>query len=483
MVADTTDRPDILILMTDQQRADCVGASGNSVIQTPNMDRIATEGAYFTQACSVAPLCMPARASFITGLYPHNHGMWNNAGRLPAHDETIFHHLQRAGYRTAHVGKSHYYVHRREHMAEWEPYMHARGLDYVHETTGPWATLHTDSYMTDDWQQKGLLQAFREDYERRRQDPAGVWPSPLPTEDFMDSYIGRQAVSMLDAYDEPNPLCLFVGFGGPHPPWDAPGDYATMYDPDEMPAPVCPSEALSWLSEAAQAYELAGRRERLSESDFRRMAANYYGKISLLDYWFGQVLKAQEHRGRLDDTIVIFWSDHGEMLGDHHRLGKQLFFDASLRVPLMIRWPRRIPAGVRSDRVVEHIDVFPTLLEGLGLEPCERAFGRSLWPLITDGTANWEDEALSEVGQYTMIGTERYRYVINREGEGVQLFDLAEDPKQLTNLCGRDDTAGIEAEMRERLLARLARTQCVRPYPTSQGPDYEARPPTQMKEG
>ncbi len=482
-MADTTDRPDILVLMTDQQRGDCLGCAGHPVVQTPNMDRIAAEGVHFTGCCTTAPLCMPSRASFVSGTYAHNHGLWNNAGRLPAHDETLFHHLQRGGYRTAHVGKSHYYVHGPVHMREWEPYMHARGLDRVHETTGPYATVRTESYMTDEWQHKGLLEAFRDDYQKRRETAAAVWPSPLPVEDFLDSYIGRQAGHMLQTYDEDKPLCLFIGFGGPHPPWDAPGEYATMYDPDDMPAPIPAAEPREWLSDSAREYLLRRRQDQLSEADFRRMAANYFGKISLIDHWIGQILEAQGRRGRLDDTVIVFWSDHGEMLGDHGRLSKSVFFESALRVPLIIRWPGQMPAGLKCPQLVQEIDVFATLLEGLGLQPSERALGRSLWPVIRGGTQERDAEVLSEVGDHTMIRTQRCKYVVDDHGEGVQLYDLAEDPQELTNLCGRDDMRQVEAEMRDRLLRFLARTQCVRPYPTSEGIGYESQAPTHLKEG
>ena len=230
-----SERPHILILMTDQQRADCIGCAGHPQIKTPHLDRLAAEGMRFSQAATVSPICMPARASFINGLYPHNHGMWTNVGEMPADDETVFHHLQRAGYLTAHVGKSHYYVHERKtrHLADREPYLHARGLEFVHETTGPWATCVTGSYLTDDWQTKGLWEAYQRDYKQRERAPGGsnaaTWPSPLPVEDFLDSYIGRQAVEFVESYEDDRPMCLFVGFGGPHDPWDAPGEYAEMY--------------------------------------------------------------------------------------------------------------------------------------------------------------------------------------------------------------------------------------------------------------
>ncbi len=458
--------PHILILMPDQQRADCLGAAGHPVIQTPNMDRLAREGMRFARACTVSPLCMPARASFVSGTYPHNHGMWNNAGELPARDETFFHHLQAAGYHTSYVGKSHFYEHRRIHMREREDYMHARGLDEVHETTGPWATCGTDSYMTDEWQAKGLLQKFRDDYARRRETgPCAVWPSPLPVEDHLDSYIGRQAVRWIEQYQGDKPVCLFVGFGGPHEPWDAPGDYATMYDPADMPPAIPATEPLVGIGKRAADMTTRGRIAGMSAEDIARLRANYYGKISLLDHWFGRILDAFEQRGWLDDTFVVFWSDHGEMLGDHGRLHKSVFYESALRVPLILRWPGRIPADQTSQALVENIDVFPTLLEAIGADPSPRCLGRSLWPVLRGEASAHREAVLSEVGNKTMILTERHKYALDSSGEGYLLFDLERDPREQVNWAGHPDVEWIESRLRDQLLVRLAQTQCRQPYP------------------
>lgn len=279
------------------------------------MDSIAAEGMRFSNACTVSPVCMPARASFVSGLYPHNHGMWQNSGSLPADDETFFHHLQSSGYSTAYVGKSHFYPHGGKHLRDCEDYMRARGLDYVHETTGPWATCRTDSYMTDHWRELGLLQAFRDDYAERRQKGAfSVWPSPLPTEEFLDSYIGRKAVEFVDSYNEDKPICLFVGFGGPHEPWDAPGEYATMYNPDETPPHILASEPGDWVPEHAAERMRHGRFNDITEADIRKIRANYYGKISLIDHWFGEIIEAFKRRGWWDETFVVLWSDHAMLI-------------------------------------------------------------------------------------------------------------------------------------------------------------------------
>ena len=445
--------------MPDQQRADCLSCAGHPVLRTPNMDRLAREGVRFTQAFTVSPLCMPARASFVSGLYPHNHGIWSNAGQLPPDDETFFHHLQRAGYYTAYVGKSHFYSHVSRHLREYEGYMHARGLDYVHETTGPWATLTTDSYMTDHWREKGLLDIFRADYkERRAAGPCAVWPSPLPVEEFLDSYIGRQAVAWIDGYQGDQPVCLFVGFGGPHDPWDAPGEYATMYRPADTPPAIPPSDPPPWASEKAAKF-LRARVAGMTEEDVRKLRANYYGKISLVDYWFGQVLAACERRGWLGNTLVVFWSDHGEMAGDHGRLHKSVFYESALRVPLILRWPGRILAGRASQALVENIDVFPTLLEAVGAAPSKRCFGRSLWPLLRGERQEHRQAVFSEVDTTTMVRTQRHKYALDAEGDGFLLYDLRQDPQERANLLGKPAAAALDAELRDRLLRWLVATQ------------------------
>ncbi|MBN1807753.1 MAG: sulfatase-like hydrolase/transferase [Planctomycetes bacterium] len=459
-------RPNILILMPDQQRADSMSTAGHPQIKTPNMDRLAEEGVRFAEAVTTCPLCMPARLSFINSLYNHNHTMWENCGRAPADDETIFHLLKRVGYYTAHVGKSHYYGHADFHLKETEPYMRARGLDYVHETTGPYATMKCRSYMTDEWEKHGLYEAFKNDYRRRKEVGAyAAWASPLPVELFMDSYQGRKAVEFLEGYDREEPFCLFVGFGGPHDPFDAPGEYAEMYSPDETPAAIPAEEPPAWLPDLARERMLQHRVPGLNPENIKGMRANYYGKISLIDHWVGRILETCENKGMLDDTLVVFWSDHGEMLGDHGRVHKNNFYEASVRVPLMLRWPGRIPAGKVYDSLVQQIDVFPTLVEAAGAPASERALGRSLWPIIRGEVKETRDAVLSEHanrdrnGRNYMIRTHTHKYAMDRNSEGYMLYDLKKDPGEQVNLIGREGAEGLAAEMHRRLTAMVAYEQ------------------------
>jgi len=449
-------RPHIIILMPDQMRSDCISGAGHPQIRTPNFDRLAAEGVRFAEAHTVSPVCMPARASFINGLYPHNHHMWENRGRMPPDDETFFHHLQAAGYYTGHIGKAHYYPPDGRHLRESEDYMRARGLRYVHETTGPWATLNTDSYLTDHWQSLGLVEVFRDDYRaRQKAGPLLVRPSPLPAEEFPDSYVGRRAMEFIEGYERDEPMALFVGFGGPHEPWDAPGAYATMYDPAETPPPIPAGEAGDWLPVAVRDRARHGLVAGMTLDHVAAIRANYYGKISIVDHWVGEILGALERRGWMDDTIIVVWSDHGEMAGDHGRLHKNIFFRSAVNVPLIVRWPGRVPAGRMSNALVEIIDVFPTLLEGLGLPPSKRCLGRSLWPVLTDPERPHREAVFSEVDTQgthgTMVRTERFKYAVDQDGLGYQLFDLETDPQEQRNLIGHPDYSTAEAELRDRL--------------------------------
>ena len=453
--------PNILIIMPDQQRADCLSCAGHPQLKTPNMDRIASAGVRFEQATTVSPVCMPARASFVNSLYPHNHGMWSNRGSMPARDDTFFHHLQKAGYCTAYVGKSHYYGHGGGHMREYEGYMHARGLEYVHEVTGPLATQGTLSYVTDNLERHGLYEAFREDYaergRHRKENPFLVRPSPLPVEVYLDSYVGQQACNFIENYSHDRPVCLFVGFPGPHEPWDAPGEYATMYDPGETPEPIPHPGDRESLPREIREMEDFQPMGSSTPDNIRRVRANYYGKISLIDWWVGSILDACEDGGMGDDMITVFWSDHGDLLGDHRRVYKGTFHESAMRVPLMVSWPGHIDGGVTSEALVEIIDVYPTLLEVLGITPPTRCLGRSLFPVLEDPDSPFRESQLSEIffanERRMCLRTAYHKYAVRQNGDGYMLYDLSADANEQNNLIGRGRE--IERDMRDALFRRI----------------------------
>jgi choline-sulfatase len=453
------------VIVPDQLRADALGCAGHPVFETPGIDRLAREGMHFTRAYCNAPLCMPARASVLTGTYPHNHHVQRNAGRVRADEETLAKGLRQVGYRNAYLGKCHYFWDGPGHsLIANEPYMHDLGFDDVHLTAGPRASAHSDSYLTRYWQERGLLDVYKADFERRRAEGGtiAVWPSPLPVEHHMDSYVGARAVEWLQGYEREAPFCLWVGFGGPHEPWDAPGEYATMYDPGTLPAPLPAEEPGEWVPAHARERMLTGRDPRLTAGTCRRILANYGGKIALVDHWIGRILETLDARGLSDDTLVVFWSDHGEMGGDHGRIYKSVFYESSVRVPVLLRWPGRVPPGVRSNALVEQLDLFATVLEAAGAPPSARAFGRSLLPpRDTDAATAPRDAVFGELDRHVMVRTERWKYAVDEAARGYLLHDLESDPTEQRNLLGHPTTKEVEADMRERVLAWLLSTQIV----------------------
>jgi arylsulfatase len=456
-------RPHILILMNDQHRADCLGAAGHPQLRTPNLDRLAAEGMRFAQAVTASPVCMPARASFVTSTYPHNHGIWRNEGELRT-TETLFQALRRRGYFTAAIGKSHFYEPRevRGHVRDRERYMHALGLDYVHETTGPHASIHMESYVTDAWKEKGLWEAIASDFRHRQVDgDLLVAASPAGVDEHLDSYVGRHAEAFVDTYADAAPLCLFVGFPGPHDPFDAPGPYASMYDPAEAPRaiPIPPQNpAIPEQIRRKKPFRVwsPDTLERVPQA-----RANYYGKISLIDSWIGRIVGAFERRQWLNDTLIVFLSDHGDMLGDHGRLKKSTFHESNVRIPLILRWPARIPANSVTDALAEIGDVFPTLLEAAGAETPVQCLGRSLWPAITDQAMVLRDFQLGEVefrDRQFMLRSARHKIAIDSESRVYMLYDLAHDPMEQNNRAADPTMQALTRELQQSLARRLEET-------------------------
>ena len=447
--------------MTDQQRADCLGCAGHPQLSTPNIDRLAAEGTRFAQATTVSPLCMPARASFATGLYPHHHGIWSNSGELAETDATFFQALRLAGYFTAAIGKSHYYDPRHDgrHVREREAFMRARGLDFVHETTGAQSTVHMESYVTDYWKSKGLWDGIAADY-RRRQLPGEliVDPSPVGVEDYLDSYVGRQAETFLDEYDGVTPLCLFVGFPGPHEPFDAPGEYATMYRPEHAPPAIAVPDDYARLPDRIRRMAAFEVWPQPTLERIPAVRASYYGKISLIDFWIGRIRQALERRGWLDDTLVVILSDHGEMLGDHGRLKKSTFHESNIRIPLILRWPGRVRAQAVAPTLAEIVDVFPTVLEAADCSVPERCSGRSLWPVLNGTGAEVRRFQLGEIdygGRQFMLRSRDCKFAIDAKARAYMLYDLAHDPLEQHNLAAGAGARALKVEARQALYRRL----------------------------
>jgi arylsulfatase A-like enzyme len=238
-----------------------------------------------------------------------------------------------------------------------------------------------------------------------------------------------------------------------------------MYKPEETPSPIPIPAGLPSLPGYVKEKADFRPREGMQLYDVQNLRANYYGKISLIDYWVGEILAAFGERGWLDDLFIIFWSDHGEMAGDHGLLFKRTFHESSVRIPLILRWPGKIPNHAVSDALVENIDVFPTILEAAEAEPSHRCLGKSLWPAIADPELEHRSCTVSEVfhagSRNVMLRTHGHKYALDDGGRGFMLYDLQNDPDEQNNLIGQKEALNLEQELRELLLKQLLRTQYV----------------------
>ena len=458
-------RPHILFLLTDQQRAEALGCAGHPLLKTPNIDRLAAEGVRFTRCFTTSPLCTPARVSLAMGLYPHNNNQWLGDATVPLDADTYMHRLQQRGYRTASIGKNHLFPMENCDLYANEPGYHAIGFDHIEDMSGTWGIIAGKSVYTDYLESLDLLPPVRRYLQDLEDKPDEIrrfiaeplpFPSAEPAEHYIDSFIARRVERYVADYDVAQPSFVYVGFQGPHEPWDAPQRYADLFNPDAIPDPIPEKPLGDWLPQRSRDYHRFAQYYRPpSRRALQEISASYLGKITLIDDAVGQILSAYRQKGWLDDTVVLFASDHGEMLGDHGRLSKSVFYDSAVRVPLIVRMPVG-PRGRTCDALVETLDLHATILDAAGADPWRHQDSLSLLPLVDGHVPHLRTNVLSEVHAHTMLRDERWKLIIGRDGQSLQLFDLVRDPLEQTNLCGHPDYARQELICRGELLARLA---------------------------
>lgn len=449
------DPPNILLIMTDQHRWDALSAVSDW-LSTPHLDRIAAEGMRANRAYTNSPVCVPARVSLATGRYPHNTGVWEN-GRydLPGDAPTWMRSVQDAGYATSVFGKTHLHAQVGD-LRDRVDLVRSWGLDHVDEIAGPRASTKTSSHLTDLWDQQGVREAYVRDVQSRvENEPWAVRPSPLPLELYPDSYVGRQAARWLEDRSDPQPWMCWVSFSGPHEPWDCPEPYASRFDPAAMPPPLVAREDAREDRHTGLLDKMADL--QIPPEDVARMRADYAGKLALIDDQVGELLRVVEERGELDNTVIAFVSDHGEMNGDFGLIYKQNFLDPSARIPFLLRAPGVSPGTVLDDPV-ELMDIGATLVDLAGGEPVEGSHARSLMPRLTGETERHRRSATCEFNSESMIVTPQWKMAVNRLAATYLLFDLENDPHETTNLAGAPAHHATQTQLRNLMLRRLHRT-------------------------
>ena len=462
-------KPNIIYIFSDQHRGDTLGSVGHPAILTPNLDKLASEGVNFINCFTNSPLCMPARASMMTGQYVCEHGIWTNNNELDPMSPSHVRNIRDAGYHTAVIGKTHLYRHG---VGSWKDtrekidVLKDWGFIDTHELTGPLATGRHDSPYTDYLKEKGLLKKHREyiaeyawNWARGTAKPWTVPPCPLPAEDHLDSYTGRTAMEWLQNYNTDKPFYLQILFPGPHDPFDSPQEYRDMYKPEEMPIGI-----MEWPQNPVARYVRMVLRwsglKGMTPAQKQTLRTYYYAKITLIDDYIGRIMRVLEEKGSLDNTWLFYNSDHGEMLGDHMMSHKIVFYDGALRVPLIIRPPGGVK-GWQCKGLTDHLDVATSLIDIAQAEPLTGCDGRSLIPQIVDGPTGVEAQKgkeviFSEVYGFSMVFNGRYKMVVNpMTRKPVEFYDLKEDPNELKNLIRDPSYESISKELLNKQLSRL----------------------------
>ncbi len=500
------ERPNFLCIITDQQRADHLGCAGNSVLQTPNINRIASQGVRFENAFVSNPLCMPARATLFTGRNPRGHHVRTNGIPLSYDVPTMTEALRQSGYRTRGIGKMHLRPFRipngmkpeevdpsefPESKELWDnelikelpsPYL---GLEKV-EFAGGHGSYHFGEYLS--WllkqepQGKELLQAAAGTPMPNRAEQA--WKSALPEELHCSKWVADHTIAFLKgAATQANPFFLWCSFPDPHHPYCPPAPWCDMYEPGSIPLPVRREGELENLPpHFKKIYEegikLSGRvaPTRMSDKQLREIMALTFGMVSLLDYHLGRVLDALEEVGLHENTVVVFMSDHGDMMGDHWLLNKGPFhFDGLLKIPFIWCWPKRFKSNDVNQALVSHLDFAPTLLELAGVAIPEGAAplkpeapamspawpGVSLVPVLTGEKPAVRDSVLVENDEDYLglrlrtLVTDDYQLTVYSGEDYGELFDRRNDPEQLHNLWQEPGARKLRGELQTRLLHEL----------------------------
>jgi len=448
-------RPNILLLYTDQQRHDALGANGNADIHTPHLDRLASEGLNFDHYFVQNPVCMPSRLSFLTGQYPSTLGVTHMGVPVPEDIVALPHLLRNSGYTSANIGKLHFLPHANRDHREPHP---SYGFDHleISDEPGPYADAYRAwvarqapdqlDYLslglppaTEVWQkQMGVRDNIEHPDERF---PLAALPFRGDSRYTHTAFVAEQAMEFMTAQRAQPFLCV-AGFYSPHSPWVAPREFIDLYDPQALSIPSYPAEV-----------ENRRAPERFTEDELRRAHHGYYAMVSEVDHHVGRILGHLDELGLAEDTIVIFTSDHGEWLGEHLKYGKGYpGHDCVTRVPLIVRWPGQITqAGRRISEIVEGVDVVPTLLDCAAIQQPNALQGRSFLPAMEGREWQGRAVALTEMHGWKTLRSRTYRYVLERSGRE-QLYYLPVDPKAYRDISEDSNHSEALMQMRHQLL-------------------------------
>jgi len=442
-----SDSPNILWICTDQQRFDTIRALGNLNAQTTRLDKLIEEGTTFNQAYCQSPVCAPSRASFLTGRYPRTTRCRQNGQSIPADEVLISKIFSDAGYRCGLAGKL--------HLASCSDGKVEKRTDDGYDP------FHWSHHPQPDWEENEYTQWLTE----KGQDWFGLQGEKInpyvhhgpPAEYSQTAWCAEKTIEFIKN-EKGRPWFFSFNCFDPHHPFDPPKEYLEKFNFDDMPLPsMHPNEADAkttfqkldriWAHNNPGEFQV----EAMTDQDKRTVYAAYMAMVSLIDDQVGRILDALEETGQADNTLVVFMSDHGEMLGDHGIYFKgPHFYDCQMRVPLIMRWPNGgVLKSRQVDGFVELVDLMPTFLEAAGLKVPSAVQGKSLLPLLLGG--NEQDHCKKQVyAEYynawthndaygTMLRTQDWKIVVYHGTNQGEFYNLKEDPEEFFNLWDQPD--------------------------------------------
>jgi len=454
----------VLLMMSDQHKPGALGASGDTVARTPHLDALARTATRFSNCYCSNPVCTPSRASLLTGLYTHHHGAINNATPWAFEHKTLAHMFGGAGYMSALVGKMHF-VDAQTHgfdyhvdFNDWYQFLGPKTKLYAEELGRPNSGSGLPE-VDDFWRDFGDPWKNAREADDRQGSVAVGRVSKIPEEQQFDAFVARESIRFLKQHSKQQPFFLVTSFLRPHDPFMPSQRFSDMFRPEDMKLPATygkvdlstvPQEIRRTIERDAPTPELGDPEQA------KRRIAYYYANLAQMDDNAGKVLGALRELNLENDTIVLYTSDHGEMLGEHKLWNKFVFYESSVRVPLLVRVPG-LPAGGESRTPVSNVDIAATLGELTGLRAPNPTDGHSFAADLREPGKTRDTTVFSEYN----LGNQRAKYMI-RQGDWkynfythdiAELFNLREDPEEMRNLAARPEYRGKVEELKGQMLA------------------------------
>ena len=452
--------PNIILIITDQQRFETINALGYPYMNTPNLDRLVKEGVNFDNCYINGATCVPSRASLFTGMHPHSTGIMRNGNHW---GKTWVSNLQESGYRCINIGKMHTF-----------PYSEPAGFNerYIVENKDRFLE---ERYYFDEWDKAlaahGLVKQQREQYRKRPDynERLGAFEWELPKHLHSDNFVGGMAKWWLKSYPLTEPLFMQIGFPGPHPPFDPVASFVKEYMEKDFPLPEFTDEELAGLPEILKQLRIHNSKEdhdsiawslNPTQEQIKMMWAYYLANVTMIDEQVGEIIDTLDETGYLDNSIILFVSDHGDCMGYHGQIEKWTMYDDITHIPCMA-WsanPELIKGGRTVSEQVQLFDIGATILELAGAEIPDYFEAKSLVPALNGEAFVGRKYVFTEqAGDNTLVGCDletgvrskewKYVHFLGVEGDQGQLFNLADDPKEVNNLWDDPDHQAKKAEL------------------------------------